>query len=252
MGRIAIYPYKQGSHSAKALADALGCRVLRHQNSKFVPRRGDLIINWGSGKLPSNLNNIAILNPPKATTIAGNKLSFFKSVSKDLTVPWTDSRVEAQVWLDKGNTVVVRTVLTGHSGIGIQVTEPGQLLINAPLYTKYVPKDSEWRVHFMQPDIFYVQRKIKNPEIEEPKTWKIRNHDNGFIFQHDNLTIPESVIENAKLIMKQTDLHFGAIDIVYNRKQNKAFTLEINTAPGLEGVSLGKYKDSFLKIVKSS
>ena len=45
MGRIRILPYRQGSKSAKALAEALGGKVLKLENSSFIPREGDLIIN---------------------------------------------------------------------------------------------------------------------------------------------------------------------------------------------------------------
>jgi len=40
-------------------------------------------------------------------------------------------------------------------------------------------------------------------------------------------------------------LDFGAVDIVYNENDNKAYVLEINTAPGLSGTTLEKYVEVF-------
>ena len=44
--RVRVLPYKQGSRGAKALATALGGKVLKLEGSKFVRRPSDLIINW--------------------------------------------------------------------------------------------------------------------------------------------------------------------------------------------------------------
>ena len=44
--RVAIYPYKQGSHSAHALAKALKCVVLKKEHSKFHHSSDMVIINW--------------------------------------------------------------------------------------------------------------------------------------------------------------------------------------------------------------
>ena len=41
-------------------------------------------------------------------------------------------------------------------------------------------------------------------------------------------------------------LEFGAVDIIYNDKSKKLFVLEVNTAPGIEGATVTKYKDAIL------
>ena len=80
--RIRVLPYRQGSRSARALADALGGRVLRLEGSRFIPRQEDLIINWGNTnppaprcRSPNGMGDI-IRN-------ASNKLSFFQRMSEE-------------------------------------------------------------------------------------------------------------------------------------------------------------------------
>ena len=53
---------------------------------------------------------------------------------------------------------------------------------------------------------------------------------------------PQQVLDQAKLAVKATGLDFGAVDIIWNNLQEKAYVLEINTAPGLEGQSVETYK----------
>jgi D-alanine-D-alanine ligase-like ATP-grasp enzyme len=45
-------------------------------------------------------------------------------------------------------------------------------------------------------------------------------------------------------------LDFGAVDVIWNEKQQRAYVLEVNTAPGLEGQTVDDYargiKENFL------
>ena len=41
-------------------------------------------------------------------------------------------------------------------------------------------------------------------------------------------------------------LDFGAVDVLWNERQQKAYVCEVNTAPGLEGITL----DNYLKEIK--
>ena len=42
-------------------------------------------------------------------------------------------------------------------------------------------------------------------------------------------------------------LDFGAVDIIYNNRDDVCYLLEVNTAPGLQGTTLEKYKDAVEK-----
>jgi glutathione synthase/RimK-type ligase-like ATP-grasp enzyme len=259
MKNLYVFPYKMGSKSASNLSEALLAPQIKHSNSKFRGASFKTVINWGSSELPSHVTNCRILNKPGDVTRAGNKLSFFESIShgddgKCRLVPWTTNKSEAEKWLKDGQTVVVRQVLTGHSGRGILIVEPDgperkKGLPDAPFYTKYVPKDSEWRLHILRDKVIFRQRKVKSPAVEEPKTWKVRSHDNGFIFQHNGLTVPKDVEVQALAAFKASGLDFGGVDVIFNKKANKAYVLEINTACGLEGTTVGVYADAFREVL---
>lgn len=254
-----LYSYKQGSRSAKALVTELGIKQIRHQNSKFKGKQRKTVINWGSSELPFEVQRCGtILNHSLDVQVVSNKLSFFRTQtpiqgleeSYARLVPWTIDREEAQTWSDEGSTVVIRNSLTGHSGFGILIVEPEEIVPEAPLYTKYIKKDSEWRIHILKGNVIFKQRKIKNPNIEEPATWKIRSHQNGFIFQQNNLEVPPDVEKQALLSFGRSGLDFGAVDVIYNKKKNEAYVLEINTAPGLEGTTVEIYANVFKSFIE--
>src|SRR6185312_6641048 len=151
--------------------------------------------------------------------------SFFKKVGEHTrVVPWTEDRTVVSQWLREGYIVVVRTSLTGHSGHGIILLEqvPDINIPTAPLYTKYIKKDSEFRLHFLGGELIDTQKKIRDPD-KEPTTWKVRSHDNGFMFVRTGFEIPEDVINQARLAYEHSGLDFGAVDVVYNRKQASAY-----------------------------
>ena len=147
-----IYPYNPHSASAKALADALDIKRIKHEDSKYQAKVGDTVINWGSSNLPFNIMShpAQVINNPGTVKAVTNKLSFFEMVDEELTVPYVaGEHAEAQVraWLDGGKTVVARQKLTGHSGDGIVIfdklyVDNGNPVPPAPLYTLYVPKKS--------------------------------------------------------------------------------------------------------------
>lgn len=249
-----IYPYKMGSKSAAALAKALGCQQIRHVGSTFKGSNRHTVINWGASELPQQVHNSKVLNSQEAVRCAGNKLTFFKRLSVDNgpnLVPWTTDKTAAQSWLDKGSIAVVRTLLSSHSGRGIIIVEPGQTLPDASLYTKYVPKDSEWRIHIFNGEVIDVQRKIRDPN-REPTNWKVRSHESGFIYIRNTIDCPDGVFTQARLAYNLSGLMFGAFDVIFNKKQNKAFILEGNTACGLEGATVEIYDNAFKKLLRSN
>ena len=249
--RFFIYAYNNVSKSARLLADELDALIIKHEHSRYKKRPHHVLINWGSSSCPYSID----FNNFQSVGVASNKLVCFQTLGLNVrTVPWTTSINKAKEDLDEGATVVARTILTGHSGDGIIIVNPGDPVPDAPLYTKYIKKESEWRVHCYKDNNgvvkeFYVQRKIKDPNIAEPKTWLVRNHDNGFIFQHENITPPEDVITQGELALAATGLDFGAVDVIYNKHEQKAYVLEVNSAPGLEGESVKKYADMFRSLL---
>lgn len=169
------------------------------------------------------------------------------------TPEFTTSREEAFRWLVKGHTVVERHVLNGNSGAGIRLVEPNgeEELTKAPLYVKYVPKKQEYRIHVCGGEAVDIQRKARRKDVaDEDINWKIRNHDNGFIFaRNEDGVVPPDVIVQAVNSVKLLGLDFGAVDVIFNDKEQQAYVLEVNTAPGLSGSTLEGYVSRFKAII---
>lgn len=245
-----VYPYNQGSRSAKALANALGGRVLKRVGSKYKEQReGDLVINWGASDCPFRGRGVA--NQPDAIEPASNKLKFFElMMDMGISTPAYATSIDAAAMMIRnGHVVMCRTKLQGHSGEGIVVAETEDELVDAPLYTKYVKKQDEYRIHVLrkpggETSIISIQRKAKRNGVEDVN-FKIRNLANGFVFVRDGVAPPACVLDEAKKSLEATGLAFGAVDVIYNKKQDKAYILEINTAPGLEGQTVEDYANAF-------
>jgi glutathione synthase/RimK-type ligase-like ATP-grasp enzyme len=245
-----LYTYNQGSKSAKGLADALGIKRIKHGGRKM---KVDVLLNWGASNVTRQIVCDKVLNHPDAIRKASNKLETFKALSQGVCMPeWTESLRDAVRWLAEGSTVVCRHKLTGHSGEGIEIVE-GKLpdeaaMPDCPLYVKYIPKQEEYRLHVFEGKVFFVQRKARKKEVEDNAVnWKIRNHQNGFIYAHQNVEVPKQAHQEAINAVAGLGLCFGAVDIIWNKKQDKYYTLEVNTACGLEGTTLEKYVEQFKK-----
>lgn len=261
-----LYPYKNGSQGAKDLSDALGIKQIKREGSKFKGNENKLIINWGSSDMNPEVSKCKVLNKPEAVAVASNKLSFFnaiksnndRAVSRDslVSIPeFFTSYRKALEYYNAGYTLVCRTILNGHSGAGIVLADPtipdAIALPNCSLYVMYQPKKSEYRVHVLNGDVVDVQKKMRRLETPDDEiNWKIRNHDNGFIYARDNVVenIPKNVLTNSIRAVKVCGLDFGAVDVIYNERRKVAYVLEINTAPGLSGETLDGYAKRFKEL----
>lgn len=244
-----IFPYKQGSKSAKLLAQHLNAKVLKRVGSSFVPKAHHVVINWGASDVPS-FGQADLLNPN--VTLAQNKLSsFIKLKEEEVNVPdfWTDRDSIP----DNSYPVLCRCVLTGHSGNGIVIANAKEELVDAPLYVKYIKKQNEYRVHVVktyedgEPKWvdFFIQRKAKKNGVEQPN-WMIRNLAGGFAFvECDAEEVPSQVIEQSIMACKALGLDFGGVDVIWNAHQSKAYVLEVNTACGLENRTAERYAGVF-------
>jgi glutathione synthase/RimK-type ligase-like ATP-grasp enzyme len=250
--RVILYPYKIASESARALQAALRERtdaaVLRIRNdgtSRYRYRAGDVLVNWGvSQRMLAHPNQI---NTPAGLTSAYDKLRCLRALVGKARIPeWTDDREVALTWLREGCTVLARTLLRASSGRGIVVVEGDQELPAAPLYTKYVKKAAEYRVHVFGGRIIHVQEKRRRAGAAEVDS-KIRNHDNGWVFCIQDVEPPADVEAQALAAVAATGLDFGAVDVIYNKHYGQAYVLEINTAPGLEGTTVGRYADAIIQ-----
>lgn len=247
-----LYSYKFGSASAKVLGEH-GIKRIKHKGSKFKGHPNKVVLNWGSSVLPPEVLKCHIINKPENVALAANKLKTFNSFSafaegadkgRELYYPeYTTEKAVASDWLAQGATIVERHKLTGNSGDGIVITEPGNELGDAKMYTKYVPKKEEYRVHTFDGQPILIQRKARVKDVPDDQVdWKVRNMAGGFIFaKNEDKVVPPMVAFQAALAVEALGLDFGAVDVIYNDKKQMAYVLEVNTAPGLGGTTVDKY-----------
>ena len=256
-----VYPYRQGSKSAIALSQGIEGKVIKLDKSKFRPSARKTVINWGSVEMdPNILAKTKVINHPDLVNRASNKKNFFQ-LAKEAgeagpNVPdFTFSKEEARGWLtqEKPKKIFARTVLAGHSGEGIvkvNTVEDLEPIPDGTLFVVYIPKKREFRFHVdKKAGVFCVQEKLKKKEIpNEEVDYQIRNHTNGFIFAKQDLNVPEGCNEQAIKALAVTGLDFGAVDVIYNERQEMAYALEVNTAPGLEGSTIQDYVEMFQRL----
>lgn len=254
-----IVPYKQGSRSARSLARELDGKVvildIFRSRFHFSPEK-HLLINWGSTEPPDHIPWPLLVNSPFAVREATCKLTFFQRACEagleHLIPPFWTNKEDIP---DEAFPILCRTILNGHSGRGIVVANSHDDLVDAALFTQYLKKKREFRIHLgIDPETrqksitISVQEKKKRRDADEVN-WQIRNHENGFIYARQGVEPPEAVMEVAhRIFLEASDLDFGAVDVIYNERNDKAYALEINTAPGLEGQTVKDYADFFNKV----
>jgi hypothetical protein len=252
--RYRVLPYRQGSRSAKALADKLGGKVLKLEGSKYWPKPDDVVINWGNTTFNDDATwgsaTPTVLNDMDLIRCASNKLIFFQRMKEehpDIIPRFFTSQADIP---DDAFPIVCRTVLAGHSGDGIVIADTRCRLVHAPLYVQYVKKQDEYRIHVGtrndEIQIISVQRKARRLDTPtEQINWQVRNHCNGFVFVRHDVLPPNGVTDAAKASFGASGLDFGAVDVIWNKQQKRAYVLECNTAPGLEGTTVDDYSRFF-------
>ncbi len=244
---IFVYPYKASSKSAKLLAINLGAKLINPQNSNYEPKSDDVIINWGSKSFPNNHGLAKVLNE----TPINDKLTFFKNASinqvGDCCPPWTTDKETAKTWIDQGGVIVARKLLKSHSGKGIVLCEKVEDVPDAPLYTQYIKKRREYRVYWVKgfPGTMIKQKLKKNGK--EPS--KIQNLDNGYVYGSCTEPISPVVLATAIKVAKVFDLDFGAIDVIWNKSIDRAYVLEINSAPGMVDSTCQWFTNAFKSVI---
>jgi len=253
--RVAIAPYKRGSRSAKLLRDELTRELCR--NVLFIdPERVSLckpsriVVNWGSSGIYKGSLACRVLNNPIAVSMASDKLTTLNVFTID-NVPcpeYTTDKDMARCWLDNGHKVMCRQLLTAHSGQGIVVAKQHEDLVDAPLYTKYIRKKKEFRVHVFNSKILDIQEKRRSSAVDDHHPY-IRNHSNGYVFCRGDIEEPYDLRGVAVSAVTALGLDFGAVDVVWSEGLDKCFALEVNTACGLEGSTVHKYVQAIKEVV---
>ena len=252
MLRPIIYPYNLYSESAKALSESLSdikCKRVR-ENGNYSYHDNHLIINWGNPRFSNWWNeNIYIVNNPKSVAKAQNKLVAFKLMHDKVRIPtFTTLKSCAKVWIEDERVAVARTLLRGCGGRGIQLIDDVDNLPDCALYTRYVKKSDEYRIHIFMGTIIFLQKKmLRNESVGN--NFQIRNYANGWIFGSKSIAVPQDVVDQALLAVEALNLDFGAVDVGWQEYSQKAFVYEVNTAPALEGTTLDLYSQQVRRLL---
>ncbi len=250
--RPIIYTHSPLSTGAAALARALNIKRVRHSSQRPIENR--VVINWGSSESNTRIRHCYIMNHFPRVAIASNKRSALIVMQEaGVRVPeFTTNMLTAQDWYDNETIVVCRALLRGSSGRGIYIADPNDPqcrgVTACPLYVKYIKKRYEFRVHIVNEEVIVCQKKMRRRDVApEDANYRVRSHDNGFIFARENINVPSEVATQAITAMRCLGLDFGAVDVIYNEKAELVYVLEVNTAPGLEGTTIQDYAAAFEK-----
>jgi|TARA_R100000656_G_scaffold22073_1_gene19735 glutathione synthase/RimK-type ligase-like ATP-grasp enzyme len=252
MYRPIIYPYKLQSKSAKVLSESLSdlrCKRVR-ENGNYSYDDNHLVINWGNPRLPSWWeDNVTVVNFPKFVEVAQNKHKSFEAMLGKVRIPsFTTLKKSAEKWIIRERVAVARTLLRGCGGRGIQLIDNADDLPDCALYTRYVKKSDEYRIHIFMGTIIFLQKKmLRNESVGN--NFQIRNYANGWIFGSKSIAVPQDVVDQALLAVEALNLDFGAVDVGWQANSQKAFVYEVNTAPALEGTTLDLYSQHVRRLL---
>ncbi len=223
MAKLVVVPNNMKSGGAKALAatlsNKLGYKVYRVTPAN-IRKRTPFVLKPGIDKL--------------------TQLNKFKESGVDCPEFTTDRGVAA-TWIADGGVVFCRTLLRASEGRGIVIAETTDQLVPAGVYTRYLPKKEEYRVHVLNGQVIDVQMKKKRRGGNEDRNTRIRNLANGYVFCRDAITEPTGLRTLAIAATGALGYSLGAVDIAYNIKRDKLVVLEVNANPGMQGTTLEKY-----------
>jgi len=135
-----------------------------------------------------------------------------------------------------------------HKGRGIVEFEPGiGNTPQAPLYTEYIPKKSEYRFHIFGGKVIDIQQKKKKREFDDnARNTRVRNLHNGYIYSRDDINPPDGAADLAIRAVAALGYQYGAVDLIYNEKRACSYVLEVNSRPGLMGSTLENYAEALI------
>ena len=225
---IAVNPV--GSLFAKTVADALkgaaqGLRVLRVDHQK------------GQQRLAQGKKVFFVTTNPK------DKIEQFRAFSQaGVSCPRFATTVHDARAIEC-KTLFARTLINSTNGRGIVEFEASaEQYPHAPLYTEYIPKKAEYRLHVFNGVVIDVQQKRKKRDFNgEDRDTRVRNLANGYVYTRNDVSPPDGINDLAIRAVRSLGYLYGAVDIIYNEKRNQCFVLEVNSRPGLMGATIGSY-----------
>lgn len=176
----------------------------------------------------------------RGAALVADKRRFFETLEdSDMLPPFFWDKEDAASYLAESDKRIImcRTLLRSHSGKGIVIARSPEELVDAPLYTAYIRKKAEYRIHVRRwDDEVLIQQKRKrngtNPEDYSPL---IRSYHHGWVYCSDHVDHPgDDAVDMARRALIECGLDFGAVDLVISKgESSRPYVLEINSAPAL-------------------
>lgn len=245
----------------RGLKDAgLPVKRTKRVGSTYRGYNSHLVINWGRTTRGIIQEGINILNDPLAVSKASDKVVCLEALrgceETENHIPrFCTTFEEAEAFIEEGEVVYCRTLSRGSQGRGIVVATTQEELVPAPLYTCKVEVSREVRVHVFKGEVLhFAQKKKMGAERREEEgilevNEDIRSHKNGWIFSIVDVEVPEEAQSAAVGAVNALGLDFGAVDMALT-PQGGCKIYEINSAPGLEGTTLERYRDAISNLYR--
>jgi glutathione synthase/RimK-type ligase-like ATP-grasp enzyme len=258
--RLIVYPYKLESKGAVKIQDFLtdaGEYCLRvHPNGDYKPHRNDLVIGWGAGDWPDWRNaadqvRAKWLNKSDKICLAIDKLlAFEKFKTARVPIPKFTTNIDtARSYLRADGQVVIRKEVEGRDGSGMVIATSAAQVVEAPLYTSYIKKTEEYRIHIFDGAVICAQVREKRDSFTGRVNYQVRTTSGGWGLSITTRQPPECNTA-AIAAVKALGLDFGAVDVIWNRVHG-AFVLEVNSAPELTAAIAVKYGERILQRIRS-
>lgn len=250
--RLILLPYKPGSKGAIKVAETLKLEMVP-KDAPFQTNEPTKVLNWGRGDFPGWHPQVTgWINDPSAVMRAIDKMVALARM-KQAGVPVPDFTTDIEVartWLAKKETIAVfcRQELQGREGNGIIVARTEAQVEPAKLFTKYARKVQEYRVHVMDGEVFYVNRKSPaRGGLPAGSEQLVRSGAQGWRFVHlDPHEYPsEGVLSAARGAVHSLGLDFGGVDVGEGQDGIKVY--EVNSAPEVGDNTMAAYKAAFKK-----
>jgi len=231
--------------------DGVEC-IRVYPDRHYIPRPNDLIVGWGSGNTPNwagRASGTRWFNKSGDIAKAVNKLTAFQlfTAGNVPTVPYTTRARDVVEWYRAGSKAVLRQNLEGRDGDGVEIVPTIYDFWDksAPLYTKFIPNTTEYRVHVFN-NIIDIQQKRPRDNARTVNQ-EVRTTSGGWGLYRGNVNCP-AVCQNAAIAaVRALGLSFGAVDVLATA--HSAYVLEVNTAPELTEICTEKYGDTILQYV---
>ena len=214
-----------------------GQYLTSHLEGRMIASLGEIlsdecVINWGAGYAHYRGWQSQWLNPPSAIERCVDKciaFDFFRAAH----VPhpdWTYHREIARDWLHQGHVVLARATASGMMGQGISIlNNPQQEIPPAAFYSKHVQHDQEFRVLVFKGMVINIGEKRA---LHSSANLMVRNADERDWDFFGLSWAPDPVLNAGCDAVNSLKLDFGAADIGYSTRNDRAYVFEVNSAPG--------------------